>query len=204
MTLSGLLVFAGIYFAAVASPGPGLALVVARGLAKGLQGLPWFVAGFVLGDLILMTLAVSGLAIIAKTFESAFLVLRYLGAAYLFFLAWKIWRAPVATLEVTADSLREKPIAAFLSSFLLTLGNPKPIIFFLSIMPLVVEMREITPLIYLELALTVIVVITPVMVAASILADRARRLLRSERALRNLNRGTAGIMAGAAAMVASR
>lgn len=204
MTLSGLLLFAGIYFVAVASPGPGIAMIVARGLAKGLHGLPWFIAGFVVGDLALMTLAVSGLAIIAKTFETAFLIIRYFGAAYLLYLAWKIWHAPVAASDVATNSLRERPLAAFMSSFSLTLGNPKPIVFFLSIMPLAVDMREITLLIYAELVVTVVLVITPVLVTTAILADRARRIFRSERALKNLNRGTAGIMAGTAIAVATR
>ncbi|MGL4811313.1 MAG: LysE family translocator, partial [Beijerinckiaceae bacterium] len=96
MTWNGLLLFASIYAAAVASPGPGIALIVARSLAKGLHGLPWFMAGFLAGDVVLCALAYSGLAIVAKTFEAAFTVVRYAGCAYLLWLAWKIWHAPVS------------------------------------------------------------------------------------------------------------
>lgn len=52
MTLSGLLILAAAYVMATASPGPGVAAVVARVLARGTQGMPGFIAGFVVGDLI--------------------------------------------------------------------------------------------------------------------------------------------------------
>ena len=99
MDIAGLLVFAGVYFVAVASPGPGMALVVARSIAKGLHGLPAFVAGFVVGDLILFALAASGLAFAAQTFGGVFAAIKYAGAAYLLYLAVRIWRAPVHDSE---------------------------------------------------------------------------------------------------------
>ncbi len=204
MTFSGLLIFAGIYLAAVASPGPGMALVIARSLGRGLQGLPWFIAGFVMGDLLLMTMAACGLAYVAQTFETAFLIVRYLGAAYLCWMAWKIWHAPTKRFDIAADMVRESPSRAFFSSLSLTLGNPKPIIFFLSIMPLAVDMTKIDALAFAELAMVIVFVFTPVLVATSVAAGRARRVFRSERALRNINRGTATVMAGAAVTIAAR
>jgi len=204
MTLTNLLIFAGVYFVAVATHGPGIALIIARSLGRGLGGLPWFVAGFTLGDLVLMTLAVLGLATIAHTFETAFQILRYLGAAYLLWMAWKIFNSPAQSLEITADAQVESPLAAFMSSFTLCLGNPKPIIFFLSIMPLVVDIEKIDLTIYLELATIVILVIAPVLALIAILADRARRLFKSKRALNRINKGTAVVMAGAAIAIAAR
>jgi threonine/homoserine/homoserine lactone efflux protein len=52
MDLAGLLVFAAAYLMATASPGPGVAAVVARALARGAGGSASFIAGFVLGDLV--------------------------------------------------------------------------------------------------------------------------------------------------------
>jgi len=62
MTLAGLLIFAAVYVVATASPGPGVAAVVARVLAKGTHGMPGFIAGFVIGDLIWFSIAATGLA----------------------------------------------------------------------------------------------------------------------------------------------
>jgi threonine/homoserine/homoserine lactone efflux protein len=57
MTLSSLLLFAAVYFAAVATPGPGIAALIARVLAHGLRGVAPFIAGYIVGDMIWLMLA---------------------------------------------------------------------------------------------------------------------------------------------------
>lgn len=204
MTWAGLLLFASVYFVAVVSPGPGVALVVSRSLGKGLDRVGWFIAGFLAGDYLLFVLATAGLAIVAQTFETAFAMLRYAGAAYLLYLAWKIWSQPAKPFDVNDAGPRESPLQAFLSSFLLTLGNPKTIVFFVSIMPLAVDLRAMTPLVFAELSTIIAIVLPLVLGGYAVLADRARRLFRSEKALRRINRSTAGVMAGAAVVIATR
>ncbi|MGL4243300.1 MAG: LysE family translocator [Beijerinckiaceae bacterium] len=204
MTIASLLLFASVYFVAVASPGPGMAAVVARGLAQGTAAAPAFVAGFVVGDLIWFTVAATGLAMIAQSFEALFTAIKYAGCAYLLFMAWKIWTAPVAAGDVQAARGKVRAWPSFFGSLSLTLGNPKVIVFFLSIMPLAVDMKQMTPLVFAELAVVIVFVITPVIAGALLLADRARRVFTSEAALRRINRGTAGIMAGAAVTIAAR
>ena len=49
-----------------------------------------------LGEALWLTLAVYGLAAVAETLHGAFLIVKYLGAAYLLYLAWRIWSAPIA------------------------------------------------------------------------------------------------------------
>ena len=204
MTLSSLLLFAGIYFVAVASPGPGVAAVIARGLAQGTKAAPAFIAGFVLGDLIWFSIAATGLAVIARTFETLFLAIKYAGCAYLLYVAWQIWTAPVKAADVAAAGEKVRAWPSFLGSLSLTLGNPKVIVFFLSLMPLVVDLGSITPLVFVEMAMVIVIVFTPTIAATLLLADRARRVFTSKKALRIINRGTAGIMAGAAVAIAAR
>jgi threonine/homoserine/homoserine lactone efflux protein len=204
MTITSLLLFASVYFVAVASPGPGMAAVVARGLAQGMQAAPAFIAGFVVGDLIWFTIAATGLAVIAKTFETLFLAIKYAGCAYLLYIAWKIWTAPVAAGNVKAAHEKVKSWPSFLGSLSLTLGNPKVIVFFLSLMPLVVDVKTITPLVFVEMAVIIVLVFTPVLLTTLYLADRARRIFTSAKALRRINCTTAGIMAGAAVAIAAR
>ncbi|MCX7340914.1 MAG: LysE family translocator [Hyphomicrobiales bacterium] len=204
MDIAALMLFAGVYLAAVASPGPGLAAVVGRGLGQGLFAAPAFVAGFVVGDLIWFTVAATGLAVLAKSFEALFLAIRYAGCAYLIFMAWKIWTAPVKAAEVAAAAGKARSWPSFLGSLSLTLGNPKVIVFFLSIMPLVIDPKAITPLVFAEMAVVIVLVITPVMATALVLANRARRIFTSQTSLRRINRVTATVMAGAAAVIATR
>src|SRR5687767_13444592 len=97
MDIAALLVFAGALFVASASPGPSVAALVARVLARGTGGAIAFMLGFAVGDVIWLTVAVLGLAFIAKTFGLLFMAIKYLGCLYLLYLAWRLWTAPAAS-----------------------------------------------------------------------------------------------------------
>lgn len=115
MDLASLLVFTGALFVAAASPGPGIAAIVARVLGGGMNGAVAFTAGVALGDVVWLTVAVLGLAVVAQTFQGVFLVIKYAGAAYLLYLAWRILRAgdPAGNGEARAQPLTLLEAAAF-------------------------------------------------------------------------------------------
>ena len=146
VSVSSLLLFAAVYFAAVATPGPGVAALVARVLGHGLVGVAPFILGYVVGDLIWLAIAATGLAAIAHLFAGAFVALRLAGAAYLIVIAWGMARSSFADAEeAAAPPKATRGWRAFSGSLSLTLGNPKVIVFFLSIMPLVVDLNALTP-----------------------------------------------------------
>ena len=93
---------------------------------------------------------------------------------------------------------------AFLGSLSLTLGNPKVMVFFLSIMPLVVDVRTLTVLKLAELAAVSAMVIFSTLAAYALAANRARAFLSSTRAMRFVHRAAGGLMAGVAVAVATR
>src|SRR4029077_6828251 len=94
MTFSSLILFAAVYFAAVATPGPGVAALIARVLGQGLKGVAPFIAAFFVGARIWLPLAATGLAVIAKTFAGVFIAIKFAGAVYLLYLAWRMATAP--------------------------------------------------------------------------------------------------------------
>jgi threonine/homoserine/homoserine lactone efflux protein len=204
MTLSALLVYVAVYFAAVATPGPGIAALVARVIALGLRGVVPFILGFVVGDLIWLTIAATGLALVARTFATAFFVIKILGAVYLLYIAWGLARAKPTPDAGAAAPLGPTGARAFLSSLSLTLGNPKVMVFFLSIMPLVVDVRTLTILKVAELASVSAMVIFATLWAYALAANRARAFLSSTRAMRFVHRAAGGLMAGVAVAVAAR
>ena len=202
MTLTSLLIFAAVYFAAVATPGPGIAALVARVMGQGLAGVAPFIAGYFVGDMFWLMLAATGLAVVAKTFAGVFVAIKLAGAAYLLYLAWKMATAPVALADGRPPASRGW--RAFLSSLSLTLGNPKVMVFFLSIMPLVVDVRTLSLTALLELAAVCGVVIFSTLALYALAANRARALLNSTRAMKFVHRAAGGLMAGAAVAVATR
>jgi threonine/homoserine/homoserine lactone efflux protein len=206
MTIVSLTAFAAAYFAVLILPGPGVAALVARVLARGTQGIPAFIAGFVAGALLWFAIAATGLAALAATFAAVFLAIRYLCAAYLLYVAVKFWTATPGPMNVTkVDGHASDGYGRlFLTGFTINLGNPKVILFFLALLPTVVDISSLTLLGFAELATVITVIASIVLAAYALIAARARRLFTSTRAVRLVNRGSGVVMAGAAAAVAMR
>ncbi|MBS7697066.1 MULTISPECIES: LysE family translocator [unclassified Chelatococcus] len=206
LDLISLAVFASVLAAAGASPGPAVAAILARVLARGAAGVAPFLAGLIVGDVIWLAAAVLGLAVVAQTFHGLFLMIRYLGAAYLLWLAWKLWFAPVSAVPGTsAEAGRgERGVRAFIGGLMLTLGNPKTMMFYLALLPNIINLADVRLLAFVELAGVIVAVLTGVFTGYVLLATRVRRLFTSPRAMRWLNRGSGTVMAGAAVAVATR
>ncbi len=204
MDLSSLVIFAGALLVAAASPGPGIAAIVARVLGRGLQGAFAFTAGIATGDVIWLTFAVLGLSAIAQTFESVFLVIKYAGAAYLLYLAWKLWTAQVSIEEASIAQPDAKPLRLFLGGLAVTMGNPKVMVFYLALLPSIIEVARVSWIGWLELSAVTLAVLTVVFGGYVLLAARTRALFKSPRAMKVVNRVTGATMASAAAAVAFR
>jgi threonine/homoserine/homoserine lactone efflux protein len=205
MSWYGLLTFCVVYFLAVATPGPGVAAVLAQGLARGSAGAPAFIAGFLAGDLIWFLAAAVGLAALAQTAHTAFVIVRYAGAVYLLYLAYKLWSAPVRPVaEAHAPTPERPPRALFLGALTLTLSNPKPMLFFLALLPTVVPLESLNAVGHLEIAAAIAVILPATLGGYVLIAARARAWLRSPRALKIVNRGSGMLMAAAAVAVATR
>jgi threonine/homoserine/homoserine lactone efflux protein len=203
MELASIVFFAAALFVAAATPGPGIAAIVARVLARGPQGALAFTLGVALGDVVWLSLAVAGLAVLAQTFHWLFVAVKWAGVAYLLFLAWRMWRAPVRPVAGALPPT-ERRAALVLAGLSVTMGNPKVMVFYLALLPSLVDVAAIGWLGYAELVLVIAAVLAVVFSAYVLMAARARSLLATPAQMRRLNRGSALAMAGAAGWVAAR
>jgi len=203
MDASSLLIFAGALAVAAGSPGPSIAALVARVLARGWREVLPFLAAMWIGEAVWLSVAVLGLAMVAQTFHLLFTVIKYLGAAYLLFLAWKMWRTPVDAAENALP--RERSAGKlFFAGLAVTLGNPKIMVFYMALLPTIIDLARVSTLGWAELTATMFVILVAVDMSWTLLAAQARRFLRSARAMRAANRTGATMMAGAAAAIAVR
>lgn len=203
MTLTGFLAYSAALAVAVAVPGPGIVAMVARGLGSGFRATLPMAIGIALGDLVYLTAAVLGLAFIAKSFGLAFMAFKYAGAAYLLYLAWKFWTSGVGIENVEARRA-EGPVASFLSGLLVTLGNPKVMVFYLALLPAIVDLTTVTLNDYLVLTGLTLVILLMILLPYLALATRTRALLQTPKALKRLSRIAAGFLGAAAVAIAAR
>lgn len=203
MTASGLAVFALALIVTAGSPGPSVAALIARVLTNGVRDVLPFLAAMWFGEALWLTCAVTGLAVVARTFEAVFIVIKFAGVAYLLFLAWKMWSAPAQVREGTLPSARS-PIRMFTAGLTITLGNPKIMIFYLALLPTIIDLSRMNLQAWLELAATMLVVLVTTDSFWVLVAARARTLLTSRRAVKISNRASATMMAGAAVVIATR
>jgi threonine/homoserine/homoserine lactone efflux protein len=203
MISASLLAFALGMFLLALAPGPGVATVVARSVNAGVLAALAVITGLVIGDIVFMSLALTGLSAAANMFGPAFQVIKYLGALYLIWLGYKALTAQPRELVVedkrSVSALREMALG-----LVVTLGNPKPILFYGALMPTFLDMNTIRLTDGVVLAVVVAIVSYVVLGGYALVADRSRRLLTSAKAVKRLSQSTGVVMIGAGITVATR
>jgi threonine/homoserine/homoserine lactone efflux protein len=198
LSIHALLIYCGIYAVAAATPGPGVVSIVARAIAQGFRATIPAAFGMAVGDWILMTLSAFGLAFVAREMGSLFLIVKLAGAAYLVYMGYKFWTAPVEDVVPEPNSTSR----GFLAQLALTLGNPKAIGFMVALLPTVVDLNKLNTIGYLELSAVSFLLLPAVSLAYAAAAAQVRGLLASRAARRRINKGAAVVMVGAGVGVA--
>ena len=129
----GAFVAAIVLFLAI--PGPGnLALITSTGQG-GVAGGLGATLGVIVGDQVLMWMAVAGVATVLATYPAAFVAVQWMGALYLTWLGWKLLSAKPGDAPV----LNIRPRDFFQQAVVITLLNPKAIVFYMAFFPLFVD-----------------------------------------------------------------
>lgn len=203
MTVTAIATYALALFVVALIPGPGITALVARALGTNFTESLAMAIGISLGDIVFLTAVLLGLSVVAQTFGFVFLVIKYVGAAYLAWMAYKIWTAGIVRTEVGAAK-RASVFQALLSGLFVTLGNPKAMLFYLALVPTLIDITRVTFADYVLLVVVSVTVLLVVTIPYIALAAKARDLLRHPAALKHLNRGSATFLAGTAGYIALR
>lgn len=204
MEIWSVLVFAAALAVAIATPGPSMVALVARVLAQGRARNLAFGVGLVIGDVVWLACAVFGIAALATWMHEVMVILKWAGVAYLIYLAYKLWTTPVAAGGRPAQSGRARHWGEIGSGLVMALANAKTMLFYLALLPNIIDVTGVDIGTFLQLSALLIVVYIGVLAVYMSGAHRARRLLTTPKALRAVNRGSAVVMTGAAAVVATR
>ena len=155
-------------------PGTGVLYTLAVGLGQGMKASIVAAFGCTLGIVPHVLASIVGLAAVLHTSAVAFQVVKYLGVAYLFYMAWSILREGGA-LEVSEERTETAARRIVLSGILLNVLNPKLSLFFLAFLPQFVPagIQNPTPVL-LGLALTFMLLTFVVFIGYGACASLAR------------------------------
>ena len=129
----------------VVSPGTGVLYTLAAGLSRGARASVVAAFGCTLGIVPHMAAAITGLAALLHTSALAFQTLKYLGVAYLLYMAWQTLKERGA-LTVEQESAPRTARQVIVSAILINILNPKLSIFFFAFLPQFVSADERQPL----------------------------------------------------------
>ena len=119
-------------------PGPGNLAILSCTAKGGVRGGLASTAGIIVGDQVLIWLAVAGVAAVLLTTPTLFAAVQWLGAAYLAWLGLKMCLAKAGQAPVV-----DIPMGAyFRQSFFITLLNPKAIVFYMAFFPLFIDVQQ--------------------------------------------------------------
>lgn len=150
----GAFVAAIILFLAI--PGPGNLALITSTSKGGIRGGMAATFGVIAGDQVLMWMAVAGVAALLTTYPAAFHAVQWLGAAYLAWLGFKMLTAKPGSKPV----LNIEPRQYFRQAGLITLLNPKAIVFYMAFFPLFVDPARHQGLVTFGLMAATIAVLT--------------------------------------------
>lgn len=126
-------------------PGTGVLYTVATGLFAGKRASLYAALGCTLGIVPALLACILGLAAIFHASALAFQVVKFVGVAYLLYLAWAMWRSS-SSLALEQGKGESKAHVIALRGFLLNILNPKLSIFFLAFLPQFVSPQAASPL----------------------------------------------------------
>lgn len=132
-------------FIVVASPGTGVLYTLAAGLSRGSRASVVAAFGCTIGIVPHMAAAIMGLAALLHASALAFEIFKYLGVAYLLYMAWDAWREHGA-LKVEKVVSPRSAVQVTIQAILINILNPKLSIFFLAFLPQFVSAGESDPL----------------------------------------------------------
>jgi threonine/homoserine/homoserine lactone efflux protein len=168
-------------------PSVSVMTVLARSASLGFRHGAVTSLGIVAGDLVYVLLAIYGLSLLTTTLGGWVVVIKYLGAVYLIGLGITLWRSQSSGLEIQQPS-ETALLSSFLAGFLLTLGDQKAVLFYLSFFPAFVDLSALT---WIDTGVVVAIALTAVggvKLAYACLANQVRNLLPHGKANRWLSR----------------
>jgi homoserine/homoserine lactone efflux protein len=196
------LTFVGAAIAIAVSPGAGAIQSMATGLTHGVRRGYWSILGLEIGLMLQLALVAAGLGAVVTNSILAFNVIKWVGVAYLVYLAVRQWRTATVDLRDQLGRVTDGGrLSLVVRGFLVNATNPKGLVFFLAVLPqFVVPTAPLMPQ-YMAIGATMVAVDLIVMGLYTALSVRLLRWMHTPRKQTIVNRVFSGLFAAAAVVL---
>lgn len=200
------LLFAGAAFILTTVPGPNNLLAMFNGARYGVLSAAVGGIGRMVAFVLMITITATGLGVVLAASETAFLVIKWAGAAYLVWLGLKSWFSKV---EDVADGTECRALVTYpgaftlaRTEFLTAIGNPKAILIFTAFFPQFLDPGQPYGPQFAVMGATFIAMEGSILLLYGVLGGQVKGLIKSARHLRMLNRVSGTLLVGAGVLLA--
>ena len=192
MTLGNMIALFGAMLVLAAMPSSSVVIVVSRSLSSGYMHGVLAALGIVVGDIIFILIAIFGLTLLAESMTEMFVLIKYLGGAYLVWLGTGLLFAKPGELQAEKNGSAARS-SSFLSGLLFTLADQKALLFYLGFFPAFINLSSLTLADTAAILTITLLAVGGVKLAYAFMADRAA-LLFTDKARRGLNIASGSLM----------
>ena len=185
LTLLSLVIATFVY---AISPGPGLFAVLAISTRFGPLPAIWLSIGHTIGDIIYVALAMLALNALAELISDSMLYVKVLGASYLIFIGYQQFRSRGVSFEQSTK--KSSILKLLLAGFIVGVTNPKTIIFYLSFLPIFIDLNNLTTATEVQVIITIGATVFFVLSLANILGIRLRKHIENPSTIKRINQVT--------------
>ncbi|MCV6604786.1 MAG: LysE family translocator, partial [Porticoccaceae bacterium] len=177
-------------------PGPGVMSIIAQSVARGFKSTALYCVGVVMGDFTYLTMVLLGMGFAAQKLGAGFVVLKWAGAAYLFYLGIKCWLSPPPLAGEMSVPEEKGLMKTFLAGLCVSLGNPKVIAFYCGFLPGFTDLQHLTATDAVIVVCSIIPTVLAVLLAYAWLGGRSRAAIRSPKIWKTANRCAGSVLIG--------
>lgn len=188
-------IYVGVAIATILLPGPAVMLTVNNSIQRGLFRSFAGILGVALAILLVATISATSLGIILAGSVIAFTVVKIVGAMYLIYLGIKMWRRK-ETSSVHSDLQEVSLLKCFVEGFLVSISNPKAVVFFMSIFPQFIDLSQAYRPQFILLAVTFSILVVVIHSIYALFSSFAKSKLSSSRGSMVLNKVSGGVFVG--------
>ena len=185
MDILTLLSLAFATFVYAISPGPGLFAVLATSTRYGAVSALWLSIGHTIADMLYVSIAMFALTILAQTIEQGMVYVKFFGAAYLLYIGYQQYFAKGVSFETRSD--KKSIIKLLVAGFVVGGTNPKSIIYYLSFLPVFIDLNNLTLTTEMEILGVVGLTVLFVLSLANVLGLKLRAYVENPNVIKRVN-----------------